>query len=155
MKIELRTTLSSQQCVKVINPKELCVYPVRCLSTVQCSTIQSIWGGASPGTPPLLPHRSPPPQCACPHTSKCKSCADAKRRASAFGQALAGHISKLRAEPSAYGGIGVAELLGMREECLREFGFRDAYRSLHCCPPFPAALGQANVTWHEGSFGCF
>ena len=55
--------------------------------------------------------------------------ADARRRAAAFGRALAGHISKLRAEPSAYGGIGLAELLGMREECLREFGFKDVYRS--------------------------
>ena len=56
--------------------------------------------------------------------------ADARRRAAAFGRALAGHISKLRAEPSAYGGIGLAELLGMREECLREFAFKDVYRSV-------------------------
>ncbi|KAL3145762.1 hypothetical protein ABBQ38_015142 [Trebouxia sp. C0009 RCD-2024] len=54
--------------------------------------------------------------------------ADARRRAAAFGRALAAHISKLRAEPSAYGGIGLAELLGMREECLREFAFKDVYR---------------------------
>lgn len=37
-------------------------------------------------------------------------------------------MSKLRNEPSSYGGTGVAELLGMREECLREFGFKDVYR---------------------------
>ena len=54
--------------------------------------------------------------------------ADARRRAGAFGRALAGHVSKLRNEPSSYGGIGVAELLNMREECLREFGFKDVYR---------------------------
>lgn len=53
---------------------------------------------------------------------------DAKRRAGAFGRALGAHVSKLRDEPSSYGGIGVAELLGMREECLREFGFKDVYR---------------------------
>lgn len=53
---------------------------------------------------------------------------DARRRAAAFGHALAGHVGKLRAEPSAYGGIGLAELLGMREECLREFDFKDVYR---------------------------
>ena len=55
---------------------------------------------------------------------------DAKRRAGAFGRALAGHVSKLRNEPSSYGGTGVAELLGMREECLREFGFKNVYRQV-------------------------
>lgn len=54
--------------------------------------------------------------------------ADARRRAAAFGRALAGHVTKLRSEPSAYGGTGLSELLGMREECLREFGFKDVYR---------------------------
>ena len=65
----------------------------------------------------------------CPvDSSSCLDAADARRRAAAFGRALAGHINKLRAEPRAYGGIGLAELLGMREECLREFGFKDVYR---------------------------
>lgn len=60
----------------------------------------------------------------------CCSSADARRRAAAFGRALAGHVTKLRSEPSAYGGTGLSELLGMREECLREFGFEDVYRSV-------------------------
>lgn len=50
------------------------------------------------------------------------------RRATAFGRAFAAHISKLRAEPGCYGQLGLAELLEMREECLREFGFADVYR---------------------------
>jgi len=33
-------------------------------------------------------------------------------------------------EPSAYGKLGLANLLEMREECLREFQFVDAYRSI-------------------------
>jgi len=33
-------------------------------------------------------------------------------------------------EPSAYGKLGLANLLEMREECLREFHFVDAYRSI-------------------------
>ncbi len=60
--------------------------------------------------------------------------ADARRRAAAFGRALAGHVTKLRSEPSAYGGTGLSELLGMREECLREFGFKDVYRSVASQP---------------------
>ena len=62
--------------------------------------------------------------------TSCSSGADARRRAAAFGRALAGHVTKLRSEPSAYGGTGLSELLGMREECLREFGFKDVYRSV-------------------------
>ena len=58
----------------------------------------------------------------------CSPGADARRRAAAFGRALAGHVTKLRSEPRAYGGTGLSELLGMREECLREFGFKDVYR---------------------------
>jgi hypothetical protein len=52
----------------------------------------------------------------------------ATRRAMAFGRALSAHYNKLRAEPGAYGRIGLAELFEMREECLREFGFNDVYR---------------------------
>ncbi|KAE8663936.1 Pantothenate kinase 2 [Hibiscus syriacus] len=33
-------------------------------------------------------------------------------------------------EPAAYGKLGLANLLELREECLREFQFRDAYRSI-------------------------
>ena len=40
-----------------------------------------------------------------------------------------------QAEPQAYGELGLADLLEMREECLREFGFRDVYR----CRRPPAA----------------
>lgn len=30
-------------------------------------------------------------------------------------------------EPAAYGKLGLANLLELREECLREFQFKDAY----------------------------
>jgi hypothetical protein len=33
-------------------------------------------------------------------------------------------------EPAAYGKLGLANLLELREECLREFHFFDAYRSI-------------------------
>ena len=33
-------------------------------------------------------------------------------------------------EPAAYGKLGLANLLEVREECLREFHFFDAYRSI-------------------------
>ncbi len=39
------------------------------------------------------------------------------------------HVMRLQAEPQAYGELGLADLLEMREECLREFGFQDVYRS--------------------------
>jgi hypothetical protein len=52
----------------------------------------------------------------------------AKRRAAAFGAAFRAHMAKLRDAPGAYGQTGLFELLELREECLREFGFRDVYR---------------------------
>ena len=32
------------------------------------------------------------------------------------------------AEPGAYGNLGLHNVFEMREECLREFGFADAYK---------------------------
>lgn len=55
---------------------------------------------------------------------------DAKRRGDAFARAFSAHLSRLMEEPSAYGKLGLANLLEMREECLREFQFVDAYRSI-------------------------
>ncbi|KAK7350623.1 hypothetical protein VNO77_09445 [Canavalia gladiata] len=55
---------------------------------------------------------------------------DAKRRGDAFARAFSAHLARLREEPSAYGKLGLANLLEMREECLREFQFVDAYRSI-------------------------
>lgn len=37
---------------------------------------------------------------------------------------------RLMEEPAAYGKLGLANLLELREECLREFQFTDAYRSI-------------------------
>ncbi|XLS43753.1 hypothetical protein HN51_000618, partial [Arachis hypogaea] len=37
---------------------------------------------------------------------------------------------RLMEEPAAYGKLGLANLLEMREECLREFQFVDAYGSI-------------------------
>ncbi|GAQ88623.1 pantothenate kinase 2 [Klebsormidium nitens] len=55
---------------------------------------------------------------------------DAQRRGHAFALAFQAHLAKLRAEPAAYGQLGLANLLDMREDCLREFSFRDAYRTV-------------------------
>lgn len=54
--------------------------------------------------------------------------AGGRRRARAFGRALAAHLAKMRIEPGAYGRLGLSDLFEMREECLREFGFSDVYR---------------------------
>ena len=85
----------------------------------------------------------------------CYSSADARRRAAAFGRALAGHVTKLRSEPSAYGGTGLSELLGMREECLREFGFKDVYRSVSIlfCLLFPGESDIGSVVNCLQEFG--
>ncbi|KAI4336147.1 hypothetical protein L6164_014712 [Bauhinia variegata] len=55
---------------------------------------------------------------------------DAKRRGDAFARAFSAHLARLMQEPAAYGKLGLANLLEMREECLREFLFVDAYRSI-------------------------
>ncbi|KAJ4973426.1 hypothetical protein NE237_006600 [Protea cynaroides] len=55
---------------------------------------------------------------------------DAKRRGDAFARALSAHLRRLMEEPAAYGKLGLANLLELREECLREFQFVDAYRSI-------------------------
>lgn len=39
-------------------------------------------------------------------------------------------LKRLMEEPAAYGKLGLANLLELREECLREFQFVDAYRSI-------------------------
>ncbi|KAL2340904.1 hypothetical protein Fmac_008844 [Flemingia macrophylla] len=55
---------------------------------------------------------------------------DAQRRGDAFAHAFSAHLARLMEEPAAYGKLGLANLLEMREECLREFQFVDAYRSI-------------------------
>ncbi|KAH9617237.1 hypothetical protein KSS87_011115 [Heliosperma pusillum] len=55
---------------------------------------------------------------------------DAKRRGDAFARAFSAHLARLMEEPAAYGKLGLANLLELREECLREFHFTDAYRSI-------------------------
>ncbi|WOL02923.1 pantothenate kinase 2 [Canna indica] len=52
---------------------------------------------------------------------------DAKRRGDAFAHAFSAHLARLMEEPAAYGKLGLANLLELREECLREFQFMDAY----------------------------
>eukprot|EP00898_Chlorokybus_atmophyticus_P002460 jgi/Chlat1/3214/Chrsp22S03498 len=54
----------------------------------------------------------------------------ARTRANAFAQAYQTHLLRLRAEPAAYGRPGLATLLEMREECLRDFNFHDAYKQV-------------------------
>ncbi|KAJ8754560.1 hypothetical protein K2173_005721 [Erythroxylum novogranatense] len=55
---------------------------------------------------------------------------DAKRRGDAFACAFSAHLARLMEEPAAYGKLGLANLLELREECLREFQFVDAYRTI-------------------------
>ncbi|XP_057952795.1 pantothenate kinase 2-like [Malania oleifera] len=55
---------------------------------------------------------------------------DAKKRGDAFARAFCAHLARLMEEPAAYGKLGLANLLELREECLREFHFFDAYRSI-------------------------
>ncbi|XP_047316835.1 pantothenate kinase 2 [Impatiens glandulifera] len=55
---------------------------------------------------------------------------DAKRRGDAFARAFSAHLGRLNEEPAAYGKLGLANLLELREECLREFQFVDAYRTI-------------------------
>ncbi|CAL0305093.1 unnamed protein product [Lupinus luteus] len=55
---------------------------------------------------------------------------DAKKRGDAFAHAFSAHLARLMEEPTAYGKLGLANLLEMREECLREFHFGDAYKSI-------------------------
>ncbi|XP_077244135.1 pantothenate kinase 1 [Tasmannia lanceolata] len=55
---------------------------------------------------------------------------DAKRRGDAFARAFSAHLARLMEEPAAYGKLGLANLLELREECLREFQFFDVYRSI-------------------------
>ncbi|CAL9054559.1 unnamed protein product [Musa banksii] len=52
---------------------------------------------------------------------------DAKRRGDVFAHAFSAHLARLMEEPAAYGKLGLANLLELREECLREFQFMDAY----------------------------
>ncbi|KAE9604397.1 putative pantothenate kinase [Lupinus albus] len=55
---------------------------------------------------------------------------DAKKRGDAFAHAFSAHLARLMEEPTAYGKLGLANLLEMREECLREFHFGDVYKSI-------------------------
>ncbi|XP_078429206.1 pantothenate kinase 2 isoform X2 [Wolffia australiana] len=55
---------------------------------------------------------------------------DAHRRGDAFARAFSAHLTRLMEEPAAYGKLGLANLLELREECLREFQFKDAYISI-------------------------
>ncbi|XP_043724235.1 pantothenate kinase 2-like isoform X2 [Telopea speciosissima] len=55
---------------------------------------------------------------------------DAKRMGDAFAHAFSAHLRRLMEEPAAYGKLGLANLLELREESLREFQFVDVYRSI-------------------------
>lgn len=51
----------------------------------------------------------------------------AEPRGDAFAIAFARRLGRLKDEPGAYGRLSLAVLLEAREDCLREFGFDDAY----------------------------
>ena len=52
---------------------------------------------------------------------------EAKQKCDAFKWMFGSHLEKLRKEPQVYGKFGLSEILEMREECLRECGFKDVY----------------------------
>eukprot|EP00216_Chloropicon_sp_CCMP2111_P003454 CAMPEP_0198238728 /NCGR_PEP_ID=MMETSP1446-20131203/4315_1 /TAXON_ID=1461542 ORGANISM="Unidentified sp, Strain CCMP2111" /NCGR_SAMPLE_ID=MMETSP1446 /ASSEMBLY_ACC=CAM_ASM_001112 /LENGTH=887 /DNA_ID=CAMNT_0043921195 /DNA_START=113 /DNA_END=2776 /DNA_ORIENTATION=+ len=54
---------------------------------------------------------------------------EARKNYDGFKWTFSSHLEKLRKEPHAYGKFGLCELLEMREECLRDFGFKDSYLS--------------------------
>ena len=47
-----------------------------------------------------------------------------------FCSPISNPLCRLMEEPAAYGKLGLANLLELREECLREFQFVDVYRSI-------------------------
>ena len=51
----------------------------------------------------------------------------AAARGEAFAASFAKRLTRLKSEPAAYGRLSLAVLLEAREDCLREFGFKDAY----------------------------
>ena len=52
---------------------------------------------------------------------------EAKQKCDAFKWMFGSHLEKLKQEPQVYGKFGLCEILEMREECLRECGFKDTY----------------------------
>lgn len=51
-----------------------------------------------------------------------------KRRAHALARSMSAHLTRLRKQPTAYGRLGMSELLELQMHTLREFGFFDIYR---------------------------
>ncbi|RZC59172.1 hypothetical protein C5167_006472 [Papaver somniferum] len=54
----------------------------------------------------------------------------ARRKGDGFAHAFSAHLARLMEEPAAYGKLGLATLLELREDCLREFQFVDAYKTI-------------------------
>jgi len=52
---------------------------------------------------------------------------EAQQKCDAFKWMFGSHLEKLLREPQVYGKFGLCEILEMREECLRECGFKDTY----------------------------
>lgn len=52
----------------------------------------------------------------------------AMRRAHGFSLAYSAHLTRIESEPGVYGVKGFADIVEMRELCLREFGFMDIYK---------------------------
>eukprot|EP00055_Hartaetosiga_balthica_P005032 m.14108 g.14108 ORF g.14108 m.14108 type:complete len:808 (+) comp4255_c0_seq1:75-2498(+) len=53
-----------------------------------------------------------------------------KHRANAFRSTFLKHMEILSADPSAYGELSVRNILELRQQCLREFGFIDIYENV-------------------------
>ena len=54
--------------------------------------------------------------------------AEARRRSEAFSTAFTAHLEMVRSDPCCYGRPSLSTILELREECLREFEFSDAYQ---------------------------
>lgn len=81
---------------------------------------------------------------------------DTLERGEAFRAVFAAHLDRLREEPAAYGRIGLSGLFEMREECLRAFGFSDAYflekqrENAAALAVLPDLLAELDDMDHEG-----
>ena len=53
---------------------------------------------------------------------------EAVKRAAAFGRSFDMYLSRYRSDSGSFGQMGLSDLFELREECLREAGFKDVYK---------------------------
>ena len=81
---------------------------------------------------------------------------DAIERGEAFRSVFSAHLDRHGSEePAAYGKIGLSGLFEMREECLRAFGFKDAYfdvkrqENAAALAVLPDLLAELDALWRK------